>query len=81
MVIIVKIYVKIVEVIGIEFVGWYMCFVVLLYICVLLKVYGGFFYDSDVYDDDIFCMDGFYVVLFYVFDINDMCFLFGGVFV
>lgn len=75
-VVIVCMVVMIVCVMGQCLVGWYICLVMLLNMCCLLVEDGGFFYDSDVYNDDLFyyceIVGWQYLVLFYVFDINDM---------
>lgn len=72
-----------IDLFGKLFIGWYIgCDS--FNICQLVVEYGGFDYDSDYYGDDLFfwsevvCSDGsqwLYLIVFYIFDVNDMCFV------
>ncbi len=69
------------QIAGVAPVGWHTRSATSLQTRELLKVHGGFAYDSNAYDDDIPYMDGDLVVLPYAFDTNDMRFTPGGGFV
>lgn len=69
-----------IEFIGQCLVGWYIGCIGLNIWCLVMEE-GGFFYDFDIYDDDLFYWDlvsiveKLYLVIFYILDINDMCFI------